>query len=703
MGQHLVLTIRLHDSRYHGGPEWPPAPARAFQALVAGVARGATVRADARGGLEWLESLAAPTVAAPRQRRGQPLELYVPNNDADSLGGDLTRIGEIKTKKLVAPQLLEGSDAFVYAWPVDTARAGLSQIEVAANELYQFGRGVDMAWAVAELLEDADVEARLAAHGGTVHRPAAGDRGDELACPAPGSLDSLAVRYAATAHRLRAEDGRMLFVQPPKARFVQVRYDAAPTRVVYELLDPGEGDVRQWSITRAVALVERVRDGAAERLRTALPAQTAIVDRLLIGRGPDGASAGSPSERVRIVPLPSIGHEHADRSIRRMLVEIPPGCPLAVNDVQWAFAGLDLVDPDTGEVEPFVLAPTDDLRMLEHYRRASRVWRTVTPAALPEGSSRRRIEPTRQREEAKAATERLAEEGRARAAVATALRHAGVDGEVATLRVQREPFEGQGTRVERFAPGTRFAKERLWHVEVTFHAATQGPLVIGDGRFLGLGVMAPERLDDGVFAWRIEAGLLPAATSADLAHALRRAVMARVQVELGRKPMPAFFSGHGEDGGAARSEHAPHLACHHDGHDRLLVIAPHVFERRDATAAERSTLATLARALAGLTELRAGPAGLLTLRRDGVDPDTDPLLVSAPGWMSVNPYEVNRHRRPLVEDVQAECIQRGLPRPVVEVVSPGRLILAFPVAVPGPLLLGRARYRGGGLFAALRG
>ncbi len=38
---------------------------------------------------------------------------------------------------------------------------------------------------------------------------------------------------------------------------------------------------------------------------------------------------------------------------------------------------------------------------------------------------------------------------------------------------------------------TRFDKHRLWHVEIAFKEPVAGSLVIGDGRFLGLGVMAP--------------------------------------------------------------------------------------------------------------------------------------------------------------------------------------------------------------------
>jgi CRISPR-associated protein Csb2 len=59
------------------------------------------------------------------------------------------------------------------------------------------------------------------------------------------------------------------------------------------------------------------------------------------------------------------------------------------------------------------------------------------------------------------------------------------------IRVQREPFESNGERIEVFAEGTRFSKHRLWHVEIEFSDEILGPLLIGDGRFLGLGLMAP--------------------------------------------------------------------------------------------------------------------------------------------------------------------------------------------------------------------
>ncbi|MFZ0589937.1 MAG: type I-U CRISPR-associated protein Csb2 [Bryobacteraceae bacterium] len=123
--------------------------------------------------------------------------------------------------------------------------------------------------------------------------------------------------------------------------------------------------------------------------------------------------------------------------------------------------------------------------------RPHRVWRTVTPADLPESAARRCIDPTRRLEQAKTGEERAAECARAAGSVVQALRHAEVRLRPKVIRFQREPFEANGERVETFAEGTRFSKHRLWHVEVEFHERIPGPLVIGDGCFLGLGIMAP--------------------------------------------------------------------------------------------------------------------------------------------------------------------------------------------------------------------
>ena len=64
MQRALFVTVRLHEGRYHGldnrgAREWPPAPARVFQAMISGAARGAAIPPGTQAALDWLETLPA--------------------------------------------------------------------------------------------------------------------------------------------------------------------------------------------------------------------------------------------------------------------------------------------------------------------------------------------------------------------------------------------------------------------------------------------------------------------------------------------------------------------------------------------------------------------------------------------------------------------------------------------------------------------
>jgi CRISPR-associated protein Csb2 len=725
----LLITVRSHDGRYHGAGNWPPSPARLFQALVAGAGlSGPLVLKKFEGALRWIEEREPPIIASPVMVEGQSFKNFVPNNDLDAKGGDARLIGSVRTVKPIRTRLFDADIAFLYAWTFgeDEESERHAQVICTLTErLYQFGCPVDIAWAWGELLDNEEFDRRLSAYSGLIFRPSVCGSGRILACPQPGSLQSLKDRYEANSRRFlttgSGKTARQIFSQAPKARFVQQAYDSPPTRRVYELRElSSNASFGVWPLGRASSLVVWLRNRAVDRLREALPDQSAEIERVLIGRKADGADSGPTSLRVKIVPLPSIGHHHVDHGIRRLLVEVPAGCPLRADDVHWAFSGLDLVNPETGEVLDLILIASEDETMLQRYgladRAASRVWRTVTPAVLPESAKRRRIDPTRMLIEAKDGAERSLEQARSAAAVAQALRHAEVLTQPETIRVQREPFDAKGERAEAFAPGTRFQKERLWHIEISFNASMPGPLVIGDGRFLGLGVMAPVQQTQGIHAFLIETGLAATLQLAEVTRALRRAVMARVQRVLGsRTSLPAFFTGHERDGSLAKTERHPHLTFVFDPESaRLLIVAPHVTDRRVPTREEIRHLRDLDLALREFRELRAGSSGYLMLRASSINTNADPLLTASRIWESVTPYQVTRHTKQvgaaeaLSGDLTAECRRRGLPDPQVIPRDPrgvpgvglvGEAKLTFEVAVEGPIILGRSRHLGGGLFA----
>jgi CRISPR-associated protein Csb2 len=716
MTQSLLICVRLHEARWHGAGAWPPSPARLFQALVAGLGAVGVLAPEHVRGLRWLQALPPPTIAAPPASHGQGFVNFVPNNDLDALGGDPRRIHKISARKTIRPRLIEGEPVIAYMWRFEAgadADACAALVQEAAHGLYQFGRGVDMAWATADVLAEEEAEARLSAHSGPVWQPsddadtAAG--GVALRCPDEGTLRSLIDRHADQRRRIAGG----VFRKPRDARFRLVAYDSPPDRLLLELRPADDGRRFQpWPLVRAAELATTLRDAAERRLAAAGVAGS-DVDRYLVGRGADAADK---PRRVRIIPLPSVGHAHADPSIRRVLVERPPDCPIPLPALDLALANLDLAthDPLTGEVlspSAPVLAPTADADMLRHYGigvgGASRVWHSVTPVALPVARLRGRVTGSR----------RLENEADAAHALRQALRHAGVAGDAEAIRLQREPLFGKGARAEAFAAGSRFAPDRLWHVAITFTTAVAGPLVIGDGRFCGLGVMAPSaRYHHDVLVLPI-LGPRPAVTHRHaVIAALRRALMSRAADEDRR--VPTLFSGHEEGPGPARSGRHRHvylLAEDSDDDgllDRLLVVAPWRVDRTvTPSLAERRCFE---RVVADVAVVRAGVAGVLRLDQPRPPAEHDPLFASASVWTSCTPYRPTRHashgadlEAAARQDLATECLRRGLPKPRIEIrrldVGPrggisGEACLRFATDVIGPILLGRDAHQGGGLF-----
>ena len=367
---HFVLEIFLHDGRYHGIPDWPPAPGRVFQALVAGSSRGAEIDSRDLELIGWIEQLEAPLVGAPSACRGQEVRLWVPNNDLDARGGDPDNTADIRTQKKVKPWIFDRDVPFLYVWRLNDPPDGVDQrLPKLAERLYQLGRGVDMAWARLTLVREDEVNARLQQYPGTCHLPSPSGRGIGLDVPMIGSLASLQARFRAHSTRFEArKDGATavtVFAQPPKPRFARKQYNAKSIQQLYELEVAGRpGRLGVVPLAKACTFAHQVRDYAAARLRNACPELSAPVERSLVGRETEGRTA-PPDHRVRIVPLPSIGHSMVDRGIRRVFIEVPAACELRAEDVFWAFSGLDVLgEPGSASLR---LVAAQGLEMLEHY------------------------------------------------------------------------------------------------------------------------------------------------------------------------------------------------------------------------------------------------------------------------------------------------------------------------------------------------
>src|SRR5690606_41348651 len=94
------------------------------------------------------------------------------------------------TQKVWRPRHVDASVPWTSAWPFrrgDDEETHAKAICALAERLYQLGRGVDMAWAWGDLLDESALEQHLAEYNGVVRRPSVGD-GLQLACPSHGSF-----------------------------------------------------------------------------------------------------------------------------------------------------------------------------------------------------------------------------------------------------------------------------------------------------------------------------------------------------------------------------------------------------------------------------------------------------------------------------------------------------------------------------------
>ncbi len=495
MGRAIVIEIRLLQQQWHGVGDWPPSPFRLFQALIAG-AYGGRWRAEDNSkkdaAFRWLESLQPPIIVAPPKYDLRAVPYFVPNNDADGFGNDPRRLERVA--KSSASVRIDAEPYFAYLWSFDEGEAEAVRIAGLSKRLHTFGRGIDAAFAQAEIIDAAEIEERLAGYRGGKSRPnASGDGGaigGTVPCPMGGSLESLKTRFALSARRFSYEGpqgkNKSYFIQPPKAVSRLVAYSLPPSRFLFDLRILG-GDHRFYAIPveKVASVAKCVRNLAYERLK--LPSYEAMVEKVIVGRTATGREM---LRRVRFTPLPTIGHRYADPSIRRVLLEVPPDSPISASDISWAISGQLLpdfvdVDVETGEVSGVQLVLSTEDSMLRHYginAAAARLWRSVTPVVLPTPRLRGRAN----------GSARAAFQARAAGAVVDALRHAGVWAAAREIRVQKEPFHLRGSCANAF-DSDRFGPGRLHHVEIDFVEPITGPLIVGDGRWLGLGLMRPVR------------------------------------------------------------------------------------------------------------------------------------------------------------------------------------------------------------------
>jgi CRISPR-associated protein Csb2 len=762
------IEVRLLTGRYHGRdantrPEWPPTPLRLFQAITAGALSGRWAVEDrdaSEKALRWIESLGAPEVVlAPPAHTLKPYRIAVPNNQADRhlpalrKGAHLDRLlaGD-KELKVVRPRIV-GRAPLIYAWRIEEADRGAAEAARAVvRRLVVLGTGLDHA--VADIRIGPD---RPVADGSVSYQPGVS--------PCRGTLDSLVKLHHAQLERLKT--GSLRENLPP------VRYQRPPSSadmaapLLFAIRAPSDEndaslpiDPRDTAIlTQAirVKLAERLADAMRRHLHAAPHTSPQEIERLVIGRG---AEAADTAMRLCMAPLPSIGHEHSDGLLRRVLVSVPSNFPLPAESVRRALTGCEIsVDVRSSARRVRLVSMEADSeserRMRERYLGPARIWRSVSPVVLfghrPPSSRRTRgqaTQPEADEVRMRADARRWQYEG---LLFQNALGHAGLEN-VAAFRLRREPFGAHQPRADAAwrLPASRHDPHRVWlagrpklHAEIVFDEPRAGPILIGDGRFLGLGLFHAVRDEQPgrpeAARYRLGANRrLPIEKTVFIADVLRRALMA------GGYP-PQEFSGHDADGPLrADPAHAHAFFLPEDADGDGLIDHLTVYCRRGFSDNARDRLYGLKRLWwnGGRGSASSGEVdvSLEAIAPPEAIPGLVPLVAPSCIWRSVTPYFMPRFRKRSDADLDRAILVRDQVRrewrlrfpdaPLPEVklldasdringrrqidfirsdrdlVAPDRrgslVRLQFPAPVTGPIVLGRSAHFGLGLFVAER-
>jgi CRISPR-associated protein Csb2 len=507
MPAHLCLSVtflagRFHGRRDGGDPEWPPAPFRLYQALLAAsraVWREGVAAERVTAALRWLERQQPPEVVAPPHQVGSALRLAVPNNDLDVVAAAWARRqepkkqpSELKTMKTVCPIHLPESAAVHYLYrlpePVpEEIRRHTETLCSAALSLSHLGWGVDQVAGHGRILDAAAADDLRRQPGGEVWRAVDGPATGGLRVPQAGALDALARRHQAFLGRVT--EGGFVPV-PPLAAFAVAGYRRAtdpPDRpfAAFEIWKPvrelarlpaNQSRYRPFDpVGRAAAVAGMVRHAAARAAQAAgWPVER--INSYIHGHTPDGAAQARgehADRRLAFLPLPSLTPRGVD-SIRRVLVVAPPGDGEAVAWVRQALSGRELYAEGRGEPVATLSLLSERDGSLTGYVGGSAAWSTVTPLVLPGRYTRGA--------------------GRARRLVGATLKQAGWPAELveaAEVEWREVGFRPGVDLARRYLPG-RSARRLSCHVRVRFPSAVRGPLAAGAMRYRGLGVFASE-------------------------------------------------------------------------------------------------------------------------------------------------------------------------------------------------------------------
>ena len=399
----LCITIQFlrpysHGRDESGEPEWPPSPLRVMQALVAASAGRWNERTKLNHAVEALrrlELLPPPQIVAPYTVPcTPPYCLYVPDNVTDKVAGAWSRrrdssISDYRAEKAVRPAHLAGDSVhYLYQLPNSDAEwLGLFDLlKQTARSITHVGWGIDMVVGDAYLITP---EQAVQLSGLRWHPSRAG--GIPMRVPRRGTLDDLVRKHTdflnrITEHEFRSVAALRVFEMTSYRR--QDQPLGRPYRV-FELRD-SSGERFRYRHRKLIHIAAMVRHLAIEMMKKDPP--YGIGDDWIETYVAGHADADFKDHRqLSYLPLPSVGHEHADPGVRRVMIVAPLGDDAWLDHIGRRLAG-QVLKPDPERPDPFagheppMLVPTSRHThdgVVRAYTAPASIWHSFTPVILP--------------------------------------------------------------------------------------------------------------------------------------------------------------------------------------------------------------------------------------------------------------------------------------------------------------------------------
>ena len=471
----LVLEIEFLTGVYRAAhspasntPDWPPQPDRVFSGLVAAwAARGE--QGIERLALEWLEVQSVPAIHAGDHSARTVPDVFVPPNDQRSSRTEQVYLKVMPGLRTRQPRRFPvarlDDPVMAMIWADDPEPETLAALDALARDVGYIGHSASL------------VRCRfLSSSSPAPAHPVVPARRQVYR----GRLQELRRAYRANPARPVILPGATVLPEPPAA--------PAPREADWLILEAIGGDVPD---IRAAALVGRA-------LRRALMSgyrgigMADEIPEVVSGHTPDGQP--TRAAHLGIVPLAFAGFPHADGRVFGFA--LIPTAQMALRDVPGLPAAFEKIAPYDDRTErrvlelrgvpqgkPLRLSPAGaaSKRSLAPapYFPPARVWASVTPIVLDRHLKRY-------------------DEGRIRELIADSCVNAGLP-RPDPDRIQvgkHSAVEGTPPAWPRpgAPPWTRWkvpqalASRLLTHVAIDFGCEVAGPVLLGAGRFTGLGL-----------------------------------------------------------------------------------------------------------------------------------------------------------------------------------------------------------------------